>query len=453
MLFSRYLNVMAFNLLIFGLGNTFDELVNSLGFPEVSFYISIQRIVCNIAFSLIYVFLVKRDIIALAFGTLTAEFITILLGYYYIRRYKIPLKFALKNIRISYFLPIVRSGIPISTEVFAGGLSRFFIYKIIAILLGVPGINCFAILLPVQQLLLTPFQAGNDIISSLGCMLYSGGDKKNLRYVIIQSMLQAGISLFFICGAFSIVLPQYIALFHEVTPDMAVQIRNGFYFSAIFLIFPAATSIIKNILIAVDDSGRALAFTWIPDIILSPPFFCLLVSYFKYIGLWLAFPLTHLGWIVVLYVCHRSSTKEETQRFTSHTLGLNAIMSQSNENEIHLINNSSKENIKDACQKIECFLKERNISPSISEKAIQSIDRIAMDMLEKQQSASKSKAMFFEADAILKDNSVRVFLRNNAAQYNPLKEQRELDIALNSLFKVDYEYLYRMNFIFFEWNY
>lgn len=451
-----YIQACAGTLLFSCINTYFGKILSIYGYQKEVFVNALISIAANIILSATIVQLLPEEyaIAGLGYGTCLAGLICSTVSYTTMKRKKLPVKFTKFRFSLKEFKEILKHGFPTSANNLADGVVSGIVNKIILAAFS-QSATALSVYTVVKSICTFAQSATNGVAlatAPLFGILYGARDKNGIKRTLREGYK---IGLFVTVGgciALFLLLP-ILQQFYGMPGDM--NIRKGVFICFLFMPVILAVRLMTQFFESTEKAGMGILYSIAPDSVIYPIILLPLIASLGYTGIWLAYGLNFVIFLVLLFVLR--SVKIRSFTFSVDRL---LCLDENIRDNVPVLDISIQSDNKTAAgvsDKVHDFLCAEGLSEKIAYKTALCLEEITSDFVEHTLSEpGESIAKEIMDIKLFSDpDRMRIIIRNAAKPYNPLDFDYS-DTTFNKIGvkmvqkiskNIDYSYAYKMNII------
>jgi len=434
----------------------FGKILSIYGYQKEVFLNALISIVSNIIFSVIIVKLLPAEcaIAGLGYGTCLAGLVCVMVSYVTMKRKRLPVKFTNFRFSMKEFKDILKHGFPTSANNLADGVVAGIVNKIIlaAFSGSAMALSVYTVVKSICTFAQSAINGVALATAPLFGILYGARDKNGIKRTLREGYK---IGLLVTVGGCIILLLLLPVLqgFYGMSGD--INVRQGVIVCFLFMPVILAVRLMTQFFESTEKAGMGILYSVAPDSVIYPIILLPLISALGYTGIWLAYGLNFVIFIVLLFVFRSIKNK-------SFTLSVDRLLCleeniRDNVPVLDISINSDNRTAAGISDKVQAFLGKEGMSEKTAYKTALCLEEITADFVEhaglEVQKADTKEIMDIKIFSDL--DRIRVIIRNAANPYNPLdfdySDSTFGKIGVKMVQKIskniDYSYAYKMNII------
>lgn len=422
---------------------------------EVSFSAMIAMI-GNIIFSIIYMNLLPDNlaIMGLGAGTWCGGALACLFSYMTIKRNKIPLRFRIKDADIKELPELFCRGISTSGNKLADNLVAGIVNNLIVGAFG-GDTTALSVYTAAKSIIAFCDAAEKSIqtaISPLLGILYGSRDRNGIVRTVKEGC-KLGVIVSVIWGGAMLALLPFMAKFYgmEGNSDFRIGVIFGLVCTPFWIIMHIFTQVFES----TEKPGMGLLYSSVPDSIIYPIMLMLLLPSLKYNGIWIAYNLNAIPFLLVLYLIRVVKLKD-----TRITWDRMLCLDEAIRDNVPMLDISIRSNNTDVTglsEQVHEFLTKENASERTAYMTALCLEELAADFVQHtmQENAQKADDTIMDIKLFSDSDSLKIVIRNAASRYNPLEFDLDdetfakvgVKLVQKICRRIEYNYVYRMNIV------
>lgn len=432
------------------------------GKQKAIFRSSFLAVACNIVFSIVLVKLLPEHmaIMGLGIATWLGGIVACTSSVLTLRKHGLSLGFNFKAVKFSTLKKFVVNGLPSSGNSLADGVVSGVVNNIISggFADGVLALSVFTAVKSIVTFATAIIQAVNLSAAPLFGIMYGSRDKNGILRSFRESLRLAIIALL-ICGACVMCLSPILSNVFDMKgiPDFYIGLAICLF---VYLPLTALVRVTTQLFEAIEKPVMGLLYSTIPDSIIFPVLLFLLIPFLGYTGIWLAFSLNAIPFILGLYLV-RSLTSKSSGLSYDRIFCLDQEIRE-NVPKIDISINSSNTDVSFISTQVYDFLIGEDFPHKTAHTTALCLEELATDFVAHTslEDAAKSESIIMDIKLFADADRLRTIIRNEAAMYNPLDFQLDSEsfskmgvkLAQKLASSIKYNYVYRMNIITIDIN-
>ena len=427
------------------------------GKQKAIFRSSFLAVACNIVFSIILVKLLPEHMAIMGLGVATwlGGIVACVSSTLTLRKQGMSLGFRFKELKFSTLKKFVVNGLPSSGNSLADGVVSGVVNNIISggFADGVLALSVFTAVKSIVTFATAIIQAVNLSAAPLFGIMYGSRDKNGILRSFRESLRLVIIALL-VCAVCMMCLSPVLANVFDMKdiPDFFVGLAICLF---VYLPLTALVRVTTQLFEAIEKPVMGLLYSTIPDSIIFPVLLFLLIPLWGYTGIWIAFSLNAIPFILGLYLI-RSVTNRSAGLSYDRIFCLDQEIRE-NVPKIDISINSSNTDVSFISTQVYDFLMGENFPHKTAHTTALCLEELAADFVAHTalDDAQKSESIIMDIKLFADADRLRTIIRNEAAMYNPLDFQLDSEsfskmgvkLAQKLASSIKYNYVYRMNII------
>ena len=449
--------------IVFGTINFF--LIKTLalyGKQKAVFRSAFLAVALNVAFSLILVNILPENmaIMGLGMGTWLGGASASLSSYLTLKKHGLSLKFKLKDVNFSMLKRFVVLGLPSSGNNLADGVVSGVVNNLIVggFSDGALALAVYTAVKSVTNFATAVIQAVNLSVAPLFGIMYGSRDKNGLLRSYKESIRLAMIALG-ICGVVVVAGSPVLAKVFDMQGSIDFIIGLAICMFA-YLPLTALLRITTQFFEAMEKPFMGLLYSTIPDSVIFPILLALLLPIWGYNGMWIAYSLNAIPFIIGLYLVR--SVKGKSLKLSANRMFCLDQEIRDNVPKIDISISSDNKDVTFISEKVFNFLKDEGVDQRTAHTTALCLEELAADFVEHTVEADekKGKKVIMDIKLFADESMLRTIIRNESAMYNPLDFELDgesfskigVKLAQNLADNITYNYVYRMNIVTIDIN-
>jgi len=451
-----YIQACAGTLLFSCINTYFGKILSIYGYQKEVFVNALISITANIILSVAFVKVLPADnaIAGLGYGTCLAGLVCSTVSYTTIKRKKLPVKFAKFRFSLKEFKEVLKHGFPTSANNLADGVVSGIVNKfILAAFSG--SATALSVYTVVKSICTFAQSATNGVAlatAPLFGILYGARDKNGIKRTLREGYK---IGLFITVGGCIVLLLLLPILqqFYGMPGD--INVRQGVFVCFLFMPIILAVRLMTQFFESTEKAGMGILYSIAPDSVIYPIILLPLISGLGYTGIWLAYGLDFIIFLILLFVFRSIKNR-------SFTLSVDRLLclDENIRDNVPVLDISIQSDNKTAAgvsDKVQSFLCKEGLSEKVAYKTALCLEEITSDFIEHTLGEmGKTDAKEIMDIKVFSDlERIRIIIRNAAKPYNPLdfdyNDKTFTKIGVRMVQKIskniDYSYAYKMNII------
>ena len=432
------------------------------GKQKAIFRSSFLAVACNVVFSILLVKLLPEhmSIMGLGVATWLGGIVACISSLLTLRKVGLTAGFSFKALKFSTLKKFVVNGLPSSGNSLADGVVSGVVNNIISggFADGVLALSVFTAVKSIVTFATAIIQAVNLSAAPLFGIMYGSRDKNGILRSFRESLRLAIIALL-VCAILVMCLSPVLANVFDMAgiPDFYIGLAICLF---VYLPLTALIRVTTQLFEAIEKPVMGLLYSTIPDSIIFPVLLFLLIPPLGYTGIWLAFSLNAIPFILGIY-CIRSIINKTPVLSYDRIFCLDQEIRE-NVPKIDISINSSNTDVSFISTQVYDFLVDAGCQHKIAHTTALCLEELAADFVEHtiQDDKQKSESIIMDIKLFADEDMLRTIIRNEASMYNPLDFQLDSEsfskmgvkLAQKLASSIKYNYVYKMNIITIDIN-
>ena len=247
----------------------------------------------------------------------------------------------------------------------------------------------------------------------------------------------------------------YCYYFYRYGMPGDLNVRKGVFICFLFMPVILAVRLMTQFFESTEKAGMGILYSIAPDSVIYPIILLPLISGLGYTGIWLAYGLNFVIFLILLFVIRSVSN-----RSFSITVDRLLCLDENIRDNVPMLDisvNSDNKTAAGISDKVQTFLCKEGIAEKVAYKTALCLEEITADFVEHTlEEASETNAKEIMDIKLFSDpDRMRIIIRNAAKPYNPLdfdySDTTFSKIGVRMIQKIskhiDYSYAYKMNII------
>ena len=438
------------------LNTFFGKALALYGYQKEVSYSAIIAMGSNIILSVIYMNLLPPHlaIMGLGAGTWCGGALACIFSFITIKRYKLPLRFRMKDADIKDFPELFCRGISTSGNKLADNLVAGLINNLIVGAFGgdTTALSVYTAAKSIITFSDTAEKSIQTAISPLLGILYGSRDRNGIVKTVKEGC-KLGVIVSIIWGGAMFLLLPFAAHFYGMEGNL--DFRIGVIIGLICTPFWIVMHIFTQVFESIEKPGMGLLYSSVPDSVIYPLMLMLLLPSLKYNGIWIAYNFNAIPFLLVLYLIRVIKLKDIKITWDRMLCLDQSIRDNVPMLDISILSNNT--DVTNLSEQVHEFLSKENASARTAYMTALCLEELAADFVEHTTQEDKQQAdrTIMDIKLFSDSDSLKIVIRNAAARYNPLEfdlnDQTFSKVGVKLVQKVarriEYNYVYRMNIV------
>ena len=432
------------------------------GRQKVIFRAALTAILLNIVFSLFFIKLLPENmaIMGLGMGTWFGGFAATFTSYLSLKKYNLSLKFKFKDVRFSELKEFFQYGLPSSGNNLADGVISGVVNNLIVggFENGVIALSMYTAVKTVAGFATTVIHAINLSAAPLFGIMYGSRDKNGIVRAYKESLRLAMI-VFGICAALILSCSPLLAKVYDM------QGVTDFYIGLavcvlVYLPLTALVRINTQLFEAMEKPVMGFMYSCLPDSVIFPILLALLLPVLGYNGMWIAYSLNAIPFMLALYLIR--SVKNKTLKLSFDRIFCLDKEIRDNVPKIDISISSDNRDVTFISKTVYDFLIDEGVSSKTAHTTALCLEELAADFVEhsEEHDSRKAKKVIMDIKLFSDEDKLRTIIRNEASMHNPLDFELDnesfrkmgVKLAQKLAHSINYSYVYKMNIVTIDIN-
>lgn len=427
------------------------------GRQKVIFRSALIAVSFNVIFSVILVKILPENIaiLGLGMGTWIGGGIAAISSYISLRKYSLSMKPKWKDIRFATLVDFVHYGLATSGNNLADGVVSGIVNNLImnGFANGVLALAVYTAVKSIASFATAIIQAVNMAAAPLFGIMYGARDKNGILRSYRESIRLALIMLI-ICAVLVMACSPILAKVFDMQGSSDFFIGLAFCMFA-YLPLTALVKLTTQLFESMEKPAMGFLYSAIPDSVIYPILLALLLPVLGYIGMWIAYSLNAVLFLVALYLLR--SVKNKSMRLSIDRILCLDKEIRDNVPKIDISIGSDNRDVTFISEQVYDFLMEEDVSQKTAHTTALCLEELAADFVAHTEETShrKGKDIIMDIKLFADTDMLRMIIRNESAMYNPLDFELDAEsfrkmgvkLAQKLAKNIQYSYVYRMNII------
>lgn len=430
------------------------------GRQKAIFRSALIAVFLNVLASLILIKLLPEnmEIMGLGMGTWIGGALASVSSYLTLRKHGISLKCKVKDVKLSKVTGFVRLGLPSSGNSLADGVVSGVINNLIVSGFdnGVLALAVFTAVKTIAGFAAMVIQAINLSVAPLFGIMYGARDKNGIVRSYKES-IRLAVIIFAICAVVILSCSSFLAKMFDM--HSVTEFYVGLTICVLaYLPLTALVKISTQLFEAMENPMMGFLYSVVPDSIIFPVLLMLLLPVWGYNGMWIAYSLNAIPFMLALYLIR--SAKNKTLKLSFDRIFCLDEEIRDNVPKIDISISSDNRDVTFISQMVYDFLIQEGIKHRTAHTTALCLEELAADFVEHTEAADSLDAqnVIMDIKLFVDEGRLRTIIRNESSMYNPLDFEldsenfRKIGVKLAQKLarSIQYSYVYKMNIITIE---
>ena len=416
----------------------------------------------NVVFSIVLVKLLPENIaiMGLGMGTWLGGGIAAISSYISLKKHDLSLKLRFKDVKFSTLVGFVHHGAPSSGNNLADGVVSGIVNNMIVsgFSNGVLALAVYTAVKSIAGFATAIIQAINLSAAPLFGIMYGSRDKNGILRSYKESIRLAMIALG-VCAAFVLACTPLWAKVFDLQGNVDLIIGLAICMLA-YLPLTALLRITTQFFEAMEKPAMGFLYSMIPDSVIYPILLVLLLPVWGYNGMWIAYSLNAIPFLLVLYLVR--SAKNRSMVLSYDRMFCLDEEIRDNVPKIDISISSDNKDVTFISKQVYDFLLDEKVEQRTAHTTALCLEELAADFVEHtvENDSKKSKDIIMDIKLFADADMLRMIIRNEAKMYNPLDFELDgetfskmgVKLAQKLAQNINYSYVYKMNIITIDIN-
>ena len=451
-----YIITCSFSILFSSVNYFLGKVLSVYGYQKQVFGNALVSVIGNLVFSVMFVRILPENLAigGLGFGTSLATLLCCMVSFTVVKVKKLPVKLKLSAIRMPDLLEVLKNGIPSSGNNLADGMVSGVVNNIIlsgfggdatalSVYTAVKGVATFAQATALGTSLAT---------APLFGILYGSRDKNGLKRTLREGY-KVGLIFTVVWCVVLVALSPVLQRFYGMSGNG--NVRTGIIACMIFMPVILAIRIMTQFFESTEKVGMGVAYSIIPDSVIFPLLILVLMPSMRYFGIWLAYGLNGLVFLLLVYIVRSIKLKQ-----AGMSVDRMLCLEESIRDNVPMLDISIYADTKDISKlstQVHEFMTQENVSERTAYMTALCLEELAVDFVDHVEEKAKSdkKKEILDIKLFSDDDSLHMIIRNTSKAYNPLDfdieapapNQIGVSMIRKVARKITYSYVYKMNIL------